>query len=258
MTSDAIRQPGDSTRPAAEQAAPGTSEETQSPTDPPTATPAEGSATTGAMAGASNAETPAEAADAVVSAEAAAPAETGTTAEAVTPAETVTTAEAVAATQAAADDTAAVPGPRRRERFATFLRRFVTVAIAVAIFVGGIALGSTIFQMTRPAPAVVPPGQVGTTTEQPALVTQEFIAALRANNFDAMRSSLQAEAAIHFADEIERRGVMSFDKVEVLGTHVAGQRSATEILMQYKNGEDLPLTINLVILVDGGKIEGFR
>ena len=214
MTSDAIRQPGDSTRPDPEPTAPGASDETPSPMEAP--------------------------------------------AEAVSPAESVTTAEAVAATQAAAANAAAEPSPRRRQRFATFMRRFVTFAIAVAIFVGGIALGSTIFQMTRVAPDVVPAGQVGITTEQPALVTQEFIAALRANNFDAMRSSLQAEAAIHFADEIERRGVMKFDKIEVLGTHVAGQRSATEILMQYKNDQDLPLTINLVILVDGGKIEGFR
>ena len=51
---------------------------------------------------------------------------------------------------------------------------------------------------------------------------------------------------------------MTIDKVEVLGTHVAGAMSATEILMQYKSDEDLPRSINLVILVDGGKIEGFR
>jgi hypothetical protein len=234
VTSDAIRQPG-------------TSKESPPSTDEPVVAPAEESATTtAAEAGESNEEAQAATADAVVSA------------ESVSPAETVTTAEAVAATQAAAADAAVVPSPRRSERVATFMRRFVIFAIAIAIFVGGIALGSTIFQMTRPASAVVPAGQVGTTAEQPALVTQEFIAALRANNFDAMRSSLQAEAAIHFADEIELRGVMTFDKVEVLGTHVAGQRSATEILMQYKNDQDIPLSINLVILVDGGKIEGFR
>ena len=139
-----------------------------------------------------------------------------------------------------------------------FMRRFAVFALAVALLVGGIALGSMIFQRARPAVDVVPAGQVGTTTEQPALVAQEFIGALRANDFDAMRSAMQPEAALHFNDEIERRGVMTIDKVEVLGTHVAGPRSATEILMQYKNDQDLPLSINLVILVDGGKIEGFR
>ena len=51
---------------------------------------------------------------------------------------------------------------------------------------------------------------------------------------------------------------MTIDRVEVLGTHVAGRLSATEILLQYRSDEDLPRSINLVILVDGGKIEGFR
>ncbi len=176
----------------------------------------------------------------------------------MTPAETVTTAEAVAATQAAAADAPAVSGPRRRERAAVFMRRFAVFALAVALLVGGVVLGSVIFQRARPAADVVPAGQVGTTAEQPALVAQEFIGALRANDFDAMRSAMQPEAALHFNDEIERRGVMTIDKVEVLGTHVSGQQSATEILMQYQNDQDLPLSINLVILVDGGKIEGFR
>ena len=57
---------------------------------------------------------------------------------------------------------------------------------------------------------------------------------------------------------MERWGVVTIDKVEILGTHVAGQLSATEILLQYKGDEDTPRSINLVILVDGGKIEGFR
>lgn len=268
MTSDAIRQPGDSTRPAPEPTAPSasetippkTDEQGTKPTDAGT-TAAEAGTTTagesaapaaGEVSGQASADTEAATAESVAAAEAV------TSAAAVPPTETITTAEAVAATQAAAADAPAAAGPRRRERFAIFLRRFVAFTLAVALLVGGIVLGSSIFQMTRPVADVVPPGQVGTTAEQPALVTQEFIGALRANDFDAMRSSMQAEAAIHFADEIERRGVRTIDNVEVLGTHVAGQRSATEILMQYKNDEDLPLAINLVILVDGGKIEGFR
>lgn len=227
MTSDAIRQPGEPARPAPD-------------TEP-------GSAPADEVAADSHAAT-AEAATA----------EPVASADAVTPMETVTTAEAVAATQAAAADAPAVSGPRRRERAAVFMRRFAVFALAVALLVGGVVLGSVIFQRARPAADVVPAGQVGTTAEQPALVAQEFIGALRANDFDAMRSAMEPEAALHFNDEIERRGVMTIDKVEVLGTHVSGQQSATEILMQYKNDQDLPLSINLVILVDGGKIEGFR
>lgn len=246
MTSDAIRQPGEPTRPVPEPTAPGEAETVPPKTDEAAPTPSDESAAPAAG---------------VVSGEAAATTDTEASvaaAEAVAPAETVTTAEAVAATQAAAADAPAETGPRRRERVATFMRRFAVFALAVALLVGGIALGATIFQRTRPVGDVVPLGQVGTTAEQPALVAQEFIGALRANDFDAMRSAMQPEAALNFNDEIERRGVMSIDKVEVLGTHVAGQRSATEILMQYKTDEDLPLAINLVILVDGGKIEGFR
>ncbi len=251
MTSDAIRQPGEPARPASEPMAP------DAP-DTPATTPAEENAApaAGEMTGQAVADTAATTAETAPSD--AATAGSVAAADAVTPAETVTTAEAVAATQAASTDAPADTGPRRRERATIFLRRLAVFGLGVALLVGGIAMGSTIFQRTRPVGDVVPLGQVGTTAEQPALVTQEFIAALRANDFDAMRSAMQPEAALNFNDEIERRGVMKIDKVEVLGTHVAGQRSATEILMQYKTDEDLPLAINLVILVDGGKIEGFR
>ena len=37
-----------------------------------------------------------------------------------------------------------------------------------------------------------------------------------------------------------------------------GTRSATEILMHYQREDGIPFAINLVILVDDGKIEGFR
>jgi hypothetical protein len=57
---------------------------------------------------------------------------------------------------------------------------------------------------------------------------------------------------------MERRGIQKVDKVEVLGTSVDGPRSATEILMQFQRDDGISLAINLVILVDGGKIEGFR
>jgi hypothetical protein len=53
-------------------------------------------------------------------------------------------------------------------------------------------------------------------------------------------------------------GIQRVDDVQVLGTHVDGARSATEILMQYESTDGTPFAINLVILVDGGKIEGFR
>ena len=260
MTSDAIRQPSEPARPSPEPTAPSASETIPPRTDESGTTPAEANAAPAAGEVSGQAVSDSEAATAeaeTAEASSADATEAVSPAATVTTANTVTTAEAVAATQAASD-APADSSPRRRERVTSVMRRLGAFAIAVALLVGGIALGSTIFQMTRPATDVVPAGQVGTTADQPALVTQEFITAMRASDFDALRSSLQQEAAIHFEDEIQRRAVKSIDRVEVLGTHVFGERSATEILMQYKTDEDIPRSINLVILVDGGKIEGFR
>ena len=44
----------------------------------------------------------------------------------------------------------------------------------------------------------------------------------------------------------------------MLGTTVDGPRSATEILMHYQREDGIAFAINLVILVNDGKIEGFR
>jgi hypothetical protein len=46
--------------------------------------------------------------------------------------------------------------------------------------------------------------------------------------------------------------------VETLGTSVDGTRSATEILVRSVKTDGLPFDVNLVILVNNGKIEGFR
>ena len=188
MTSDAIRQPGEAARPTPEPTGPSASETSRPETDEVGSTPPEESAapSTGEVSAQATAATEAATAEPIPST------------AAVAPSETVTTAEAVAATQAAAADAPAATGPRRRERVATFMRRFAVFAVALALLVGGVALGATIFQSTRPASTATPAGQVGTTTEQPALVAQEFISAMRANDFDAMRSSLQPEAAAPF------------------------------------------------------------
>jgi hypothetical protein len=251
MTSDAIRRPNDSARPAPGSPGPSASEGAAPSPDESNASPVEPVAETTATMVDDAAARPdsgiqAGNADAI-----------GST-EAVVPTETVTTAEAVAATQAAAADRAVAPRPARRERFATFTRQFIAVAIAVGLFVGGIALGSRIFQTTHPPPTGIPTGQVGTTADQPPAVTREFVAALQANNFDALRSSLQMDPHIDFTDEMQRFHIKQIDKVEVLGTHVAETRSATEILVQFKNDDGIPLAVNMVVLVDGGMIEGFR
>jgi hypothetical protein len=250
MTSDAMRRPNGSTRSAPESPGHSASKQTAPSPDESNAAPVEPVPET-------TATTVDDAAARPDSGIQAANADAIGSTEAVAPTETVTTAEAVAATQAAADTTAA-PRRARRERFATFTRQFIAFAIAVGLFAGGIALGSRIFQTTHPLPTGIPNGQVGTTAEQPPAVTREFVAALQANNFDALRSSLQMDPHIDFTDEMQRFHIKQIDKVEVLGTHVAETRSATEILVQFKNDDGIPLAVNMVVLVDGGKIEGFR
>jgi hypothetical protein len=131
------------------------------------------------------------------------------------------------------------------------------VVVTVGLFVGGIALGNYVFQTTRPAPIGGPAG-VPTTASTPPPVAQEFISALANNDADALRSSLDQEPHLDLTREMTKFGIQRVDNVEVLGTHVDGNRSATEILMQYESTDGTPFAINLVILVDGGKIEGFR
>ena len=53
-------------------------------------------------------------------------------------------------------------------------------------------------------------------------------------------------------------GIQRVDGSRSSARTVDGPRSATEILMQYERDDGISFAINLVILVDGGKIEGFR
>jgi len=135
-------------------------------------------------------------------------------------------------------------------------RRLVTFAIAIALFVSGVAIGSTTFQRTRPAPL----GTDGSipTSQPPPAVALEFIAALNANDADAMRSSLNAQPNKDLTDEFARFEIKKVVGVETLGTSVDGNRSATEILLKTEKTDGLPFEVNLVILVDGNQIEGFR
>lgn len=160
-------------------------------------------------------------------------------------------------TAAVAVDAPAIPAKvSRRPVVITGLRRLVTFALAIALFAGGVALGATTFQRTRPAPVGVD-GSI-TVADPPPAVTQEFIRALAANDADAMRSSLSAQPSKDLTDEFERFSIQRIVSVETLGTHVDGTRSATEILLRAEKTDGLPFEVNLVILVDGGKIEGFR
>jgi hypothetical protein len=144
----------------------------------------------------------------------------------------------------------------RRPAIMAALRRLVMITLAIALFVGGVVLGTTTFQRTRPVPIGVQ-GSI-TVTDPPPAVAQEFITALAANDADALRSSLSAQPNKDLTDEFARFSIKRIVSVETLGTSVDGNRSATEILMRAEKTDGLPFEVNLVILVDGGQIEGFR
>lgn len=175
-----------------------------------------------------------------------------------TPATDAPPAESITAETPAiqADAPAAPVKVSRRPVVIAALRRLVMFTLAVALFVGGIALGGAMFQRTRPVPAAID-GSIAV-AGAPAAIAQEFIAALAANDADAMRSSLSPQPNKDLTDEFTRFTIKRITSVETLGTSVDGTRSATEILLRTEKDDGLPFEVNLVILVDGNTIEGFR
>jgi hypothetical protein len=189
-----------------------------------------------------------------------------------------TTAEVVATIDAASDDAAAAAkaaevGPAtdaataadtqaerrdaRRRAVGGAVKALLTVVFGVALLVAGIAIGNYIFHATRPVPVGLT-SDPGTNSQQPTAAAQEFIAALAVNDADSIRSSLDHDPHIDLTNEMTKYGIQHVDSVDVLGTSVDGKRSATEILMHYQREDGIPFAINLVILVNDGKIEGFR
>ena len=113
------------------------------------------------------------------------------------------------------------------------------------------------FHATRSAPTALS-SEPATNLQNPPPAAQEFISALAVNDADSIRSSLDQAPHIDLTNEMTKYGIQHVDSVDVLGTSVDGKRSATEILMHYQREDGIPFAINLVILVNDGKIEGFR
>jgi hypothetical protein len=164
-------------------------------------------------------------------------------------------AQAKAAEEASADERRARSAARRR-RVGGALRTLATVVIGAVLLVAGVAIGNYVFLATRAEPTAL--SDPGTNLQNPAPAAQEFIAALAVNDADSIRSSLDAGPHVDLSAEMEKYGIQRIDSVDVLGTTVDGKRSATEILMHYQREDGIPFAINLVILVNDGKIEGFR
>ncbi len=167
-------------------------------------------------------------------------------------------AEAKAAEEAkVAADAKAERRMARRRAVGGAVKALLTVVFGAVLFVGGIALGNYVFHATRSAPTALS-SEPDTNLQTPPPAAQEFISALAVNDADSIRSSLDQAPHIDLTNEMTKYGIQHVDSVDVLGTSVDGKRSATEILMHYQREDGIPFAINLVILVNDGKIEGFR
>jgi hypothetical protein len=149
----------------------------------------------------------------------------------------------------------ATPKPSRRPVILAWTRRLVVFVVSVVFLAAGVALGATTFQRTRPAPTSA--GAIEY-TQPPADVAKEFISGLAASDADAIRSSLSQQPNKDLTDEFTKFGIKKVTGVETLGTAVDGQRSATEVLLHTVDTTGNAFDINLIILVNGNTIEGFR
>lgn len=181
---------------------------------------------------------------------------------AMAPATTVDAPSIDSATAASVEPTApavatpdASPKPSRRPVILAWTRRFAALVVSVALLVGGVMLGSTTFQRTRAVPTN---GGAIEFTQPPADITKEFISALAASDSDAIRSSLSMQPNKDLTDEFTKFGIKKVTGVETLGTAVDGPRSATEVLLHTTDTDGNRFDINLIILVNGNQIEGFR
>ena len=147
-------------------------------------------------------------------------------------------------------------GRRRVLRLVAGIYWLIARLFAIALFVGGVALGYSAFLATQPAPTfVVDPAVEGVA---PPAAVEEFISALTSNDPDALRSVIPAEPYQLLIAEMARWGFTSVTSVERLSTMADGDRTATEIVMSGPTDSGVPVTVNLVIHVDAGQIASFR
>ena len=166
-------------------------------------------------------------------------------------------APSAAATPAtlAASAEAALPSRRRLVALAG-LGRLVRFIVMVTLLVAGVALGSASFQRSQP-PAPVAGDPVTAGVAPPAIV-QEFVTALASNDPDAIRSAVPTDPYKLLAAELQRWDFATVTSVETLSTFADGPRSSTAIVLVGHTSGGNPVSINLIVHADAGKIVSFR
>jgi hypothetical protein len=173
-------------------------------------------------------------------------------ATAATAAAPATPADPVAATAA----TAAAPAGRRRLVLLAGLGRLARFIVLVALLAGGVALGYASFQRAQP-PVPVAGDPVTAGVAAPPIV-QEFVSALAGNDPDGIRSAVPTEPYKLFTNEMQRWDFATVTSVKTLSTVVDGSRSSTAIVLIGTTSSGNPVSINLIVHADAGKIVSFR
>jgi hypothetical protein len=190
-----------------------------------------------------------------------------TTAPPVTP-EPATPATPVAPATAAAPEGASMAvgtGSRRRLAVVAGLGRLARTLVMVAIFVGGVYLGYSRFLAVQPAPTTAGPVTVG--DETPTAV-RAMVQALSRNDLDAVRSSVspirndQGEVVSDpyrwLAGELQSMRMQQVSQVELVGTFVDGDRTATAIVISGRSTQGADVARQLIVQTVNGNIVIFR
>ena len=135
------------------------------------------------------------------------------------------------------------PYKSRRLHLLAGIRWLAARAFAIALFVGGVAIGYSLYVAVQPPPIVaLDPAVDGAVA--PAVV-QEFIAALASNDAAALRSAVPADPYQLLIAEMSRWDFQTVQSVETLSTYVDGPRTATELVMTGLSTEGIPVSVNL-------------
>jgi hypothetical protein len=185
----------------------------------------------------------------------AAPGVPATTAAPEAPAPPLVPPVPVAPATPAASAEAAPPSRRRLALLAGF-GRIVRFIVMVALLVAGVALGSASFQRSQPpAPVAGDPVTAGIV---PPPIVQEFVTALASNDPDSIRSAVPTDPYKLLAAELQRWDFATVTSVETLSTLDDGPRSSTAIVLIGHTSGGNPVSINLIVHADAGKIVSFR
>lgn len=150
----------------------------------------------------------------------------------------------------------AKPVHTRRRRIRGWMFRLVTSLFALALFVGGVAIGATAYQRIQPPPPVV--GDPSTSSVQTPPVVKELADALASNDADSLRSAVSGDPYRLLTGELQSWQMQGVTSVETLATMQDGPRSATEIIITGRSMSGDPRVFNLVVHVNDNQIVDFR